>query len=88
MTKNTTPTLTDMQKFNRQIASLTPELKRGFELLFHNPTDAPAVVFDMFCEADRMEELSDLIDTAVLFGLDHAELLSARLTCWMNEPVF
>lgn len=86
-TTNATATLKGMMKFNARIARLDADLRRGFELLFHNPTDACVPVFDMFLAADAVEELADLLDTAELFGLEHADLVSSRLTRWMNEPM-
>ena len=78
-------TFKGLQTYVRSIERLPQPLRRAIEVAFLNPTDAADVAFEAFLEADAMEELCELIDTALDLDVDNADVLEDRLTFWMHE---
>jgi hypothetical protein len=77
-------TLKQLQRFAREVEKLPTDLRRAFELAFHNPTDAPRWVAEAFNNAGRIEDYHALVEAAEAYGIEHAGIVAAALVAFCH----
>ena len=77
-------TFNQLVKFIGKINALPDEQRDAVRLMFHNPTDAAVAAFVTFVDADNIEQLDNIIQTAKLLGVDNAEHLEDAFVEWCN----